>query len=207
MADTKISGLRAKTTLGDSDLIPIVDIEATPDETKKETVANFRTALVTAAAVNTAGAVMETDGLSISTDGTKATIVGTAGDYTRIGEGGTTAHTLDSENDLMVTGELEVKGATFIDGAVTVASTVDGRDLATDGTKLDTIATSANAYVHPNHSGEVTSVADGAQTIATDAVTYAKMQNVSATDKVLGRSTAGAGNVEEISCTAAGRAY
>ena len=42
--------------------------------------------------------------------------------------------------------------------------------------------------------------------IANDAVTYAKMQNVSATDKVLGRSTAGAGDVEEITCTAAGRA-
>jgi hypothetical protein len=38
------------------------------------------------------------------------------------------------------------------------------------------------------------------------AVTYAKMQDVSATDKVLGRSTAGAGDVEEIICTAAGRA-
>ena len=43
-------------------------------------------------------------------------------------------------------------------------------------------------------------------TIAADAVTYAKMQNVSATDKVLGRSTAGAGDVEEIALTAAGRA-
>lgn len=39
-----------------------------------------------------------------------------------------------------------------------------------------------------------------------DTVTYAKMQNVSATDRVLGRSTAGAGDVEEIVCTAAGRA-
>lgn len=45
-----------------------------------------------------------------------------------------------------------------------------------------------------------------AATIVNDAVTYAKMQNVSATDKVLGRSTAGAGDVEEIPCTAAGRA-
>lgn len=64
----------------------------------------------------------------------------------------------------------------------------------------------AGAYVHPNHSGDVTSVGDGAQTIANDAVTYAKMQNVSATDKVLGRSSVGAGDVEEIACTAAGRA-
>ena len=45
-----------------------------------------------------------------------------------------------------------------------------------------------------------------AATIANGAVTYAKMQNVSATDRLLGRSTAGAGVVEEIPCTAAGRA-
>lgn len=37
-------------------------------------------------------------------------------------------------------------------------------------------------------------------------VTYAKIQNVSATDKMLGRSTAGAGVIEEIPVTAAGRA-
>jgi hypothetical protein len=42
--------------------------------------------------------------------------------------------------------------------------------------------------------------------IADSNVTYAKIQNVSATDKLLGRSTAGAGVVEEITCTAAGRA-
>lgn len=47
---------------------------------------------------------------------------------------------------------------------------------------------------------------DTTLTIVADAVTYAKMQNVSATDKLLGRSTAGSGNVEEIACTAAGRA-
>lgn len=42
--------------------------------------------------------------------------------------------------------------------------------------------------------------------IGDDQVTYAKIQNVSATDKLLGRSTSGAGDVEEIACTAAGRA-
>lgn len=41
--------------------------------------------------------------------------------------------------------------------------------------------------------------------ITNSAVTYAKIQNVSATNMLLGRVTAGAGVVEEIACTAAGR--
>lgn len=56
--------------------------------------------------------------------------------------------------------------------------------------------------------GPVTGSGTGsfATTITAGAVTYAKIQNVSATDKLLGRATAGAGVVEEIACTAAGRA-
>lgn len=42
MADQKISELTAKTTLHDTDLVPIVDIEAAPDETKKITGANLK---------------------------------------------------------------------------------------------------------------------------------------------------------------------
>lgn len=56
--------------------------------------------------------------------------------------------------------------------------------------------------------GDVTGSGTGsfAATIASDAVTYDKIQDTSATDVILGRSTAGAGTVEEISCTSAGRA-
>lgn len=42
--------------------------------------------------------------------------------------------------------------------------------------------------------------------ISAGLLTYAYIQNVSATDKVLGRASAGAGVIEEIACTAAGRA-
>lgn len=42
--------------------------------------------------------------------------------------------------------------------------------------------------------------------ISAGLLTYAYIQNVSATDKLLGRSSAGAGSIEEIACTAAGRA-
>jgi len=55
-------------------------------------------------------------------------------------------------------------------GAITTNSTFDGRDVATDGAKLDGIASSANNYVHPNHSGEVTSSADGATVIASNVI-------------------------------------
>jgi hypothetical protein len=55
--------------------------------------------------------------------------------------------------------------------------------------------------------GDITvSASGGTWTIDAGAVTYAKLQDVSATDRILGRSTAGAGDVEEITCTAAGRA-
>jgi len=47
-------------------------------------------------------------------------------------------------------------------------------------------------------------IATGA--VLADSVAYSEIQNVSATDKVLGRSTVGAGDIEEIPCTAAGRA-
>lgn len=54
--------------------------------------------------------------------------------------------------------------------------------------------------------GDITVTGSGATwTIDNDVVTYAKMQNVSATDKILGRSTAGAGDVEEITCTSFAR--
>ena len=92
---------------------------------------------------------------------------------------------------------------------------------ATAGTNTTQIATTAfvtgaittaNA-TNANSTGDVTSVGN-ATTIVTNAittakiaaanVTYAKIQNVSATDKVLGRTTAGAGVIEEIATTGSG---
>jgi hypothetical protein len=55
--------------------------------------------------------------------------------------------------------------------------------------------------------GDVTAAAgSGETTIPDETVTYAKIQNVSATDRILGRQAVGAGVIEEIVCTAAGRA-
>ena len=55
------------------------------------------------------------------------------------------------------------------------SQTVDGRDVSADGTKLDNVASNANNYVHPNHSGDVVSAADGGMTIQADAVDIAML--------------------------------
>lgn len=77
---------------------------------------------------------------------------------------------------------------------------------ATETKKIS--ASDLRSYILPDSDkGDITVSASGATwTIDNSAVTYAKMQNVSATDRLLGRSTAGAGVVQEITCTAFGRA-
>jgi hypothetical protein len=52
-------------------------------------------------------------------------------------------------------------------------------------------------YDHPNHTGDVTSIADGVQTIAANAVTNAKAAQM-ATKTYKGRTTAATGNAEDI---------
>lgn len=96
---------------------------------------------------------------------------------------------------------------------ITVTDRLLGRDTAGAGnTEELTVGggiefTGSGGIQTSAFTGDVTKSAGGtALTIPNDTVTYAKIQNVSATDRLLGRSTAGAGDVEEIICTSAGRA-
>lgn len=68
------------------------------------------------------------------------------------------------------------------------------------GTGLSFTGTTLNAAtLSDGDKGDITVTASGATwTIDNDAVTYAKMQDVSATDRLLGRVSAGSGNVEEV---------
>lgn len=76
---------------------------------------------------------------------------------------------------------LSVNGNT---GAITAAQIATAVEAASDSntftdadhTKLNAIAASANNYVHPNHSGEVTSTADGATVIADNVVDEANLK-------------------------------
>ena len=59
------------------------------------------------------------------------------------------------------------------------------------------IAANTAKVTNATHTGDVTGATS--LTISNDAVTYSKIQNVSATDRVLGRDSAGSGEIEEIS--------
>ena len=105
-------------------------------------------------------------------------------------------------------------GAKLVDGSVVVAklatdsvSTAKVIDLAVTTGKLAANAvTTAKLAAGAVTATEIATDAVTTAKVIDDAVTYAKIQNVTATDKLLGRATAGAGDIEEITLTAAGRA-
>ena len=87
----------------------------------------------------------------------------------------------DNTWDVPIGGVTSVNSVT---GAVTAAHIATAVEAASDSntftdadhTKLNAIAASANNYVHPNHSGEVTSTADGATVIADNVVDEANLK-------------------------------
>jgi hypothetical protein len=83
------------------------------------------------------------------------------------------------------------------------SQTVDGRDLSADGSKLDGIASSANNYSHPNHSGEVTSSGDGATTITDNVVDEAnlKISNTGSNGQYLQKQSGNSGGLTWASVT------
>ncbi len=89
-------------------------------------------------------------------------------------------------------------------GDITVSNsgqtfTIDN-DVITDAKLANSInsAIAANTakVTNATHTGDVTG--STGLTIANDAVSYAKMQNISTTDRILGRNSSGAGDVEEL---------
>jgi len=96
-------------------------------------------------------------------------------------------------------------GSGFLASSATTATEIGYVSGVTSSiqTQLNTIASTG---VSDGDKGDITVSASGATwTIDPTVVTYAKMQNISATDRLLGRSSAGAGVTQEITCTSFGR--
>lgn len=100
------------------------------------------------------------------------------------GQPGLTAQGLDTAN--FIAGSGVTIAANSVDNSLTFSSTGG----VSDGDKGDVMVSGSGAT----------------WTIDNGAVTYEKMQSVSATNRLLGRSSAGVGAVEEIPCTSLGRA-
>jgi hypothetical protein len=168
-----IFALTGKTTPLDADSIGISD-SAASNVGKKVTLTNFKAFLKT----------------YFDTLYNKYVHPNHSGDVTSVADGANTiaakAVTLAKMNDL---------AANTIIGRVTASTGVPEALTAANIRTIINVADGANAYVHPNHSGDVTSVADGANTIVSGAVTLAKMANM-ATGSLIYRRTAGAGAPE-----------
>ena len=89
-----------------------------------------------------------------------------------------------------------------VTGNIACTGTVDGRDLQTDGAKLDGIAAGATNVTNTNQltngAGFLTSV--GTSNISNDAVTFAKIENI-ATGGIIGRNNSGTGSVERLTAS------
>jgi hypothetical protein len=86
-------------------------------------------------------------------------------------------------------------------------NTYDGKLYTKKDNGTATVVEIGPADINDGDKGDITVSSNGTLwTIDDQAVAYAKIQNVSTTDRLLGRSSAGAGVIQEVACTAAGRA-
>lgn len=147
------------------------------------------------------------------TDGDKGDIVvsGSGATWT-IDNSAVTYAKMQNVSGNRILGRLAGTGAGVV-SEMTCTAVAQGLIACTDANAMRGVlglSSLATSILDTSTPGNITITPAGGTTyisVADSAITYAKMQNVSATDKLLGRSTAGgAGVVEEIACTAAGRA-
>ncbi len=91
-------------------------------------------------------------------------------------------------------------------GVLAVAGDYAGSKVTNDSSVAGGTVTAALDNLDSTKAPKASPTFTGTVTVPDGAFSYAKLQNVSATDKLLGRSSSGAGVIEEVTCTAAGRA-
>mgnify|MGYP006271885429 CR=1 FL=1 len=200
MADQRITQLTAlpKASVAATDVLPIADISAS--QTKKVTAKDLVDAgldlvdassidlskLDQSSAIKLGGAALADGGITSAKLGAGSTIAissssPTTGNYEGRGWLNSTNDTLYVYKSGVYT-PLQVREANIPAGQIGTSELADGAVTTAKASNLGTAA------------------------LANGAVTYDKLQSTTGTNVLLGRSTAGAGTVEEITCTAQGRA-
>ena len=142
---------------------------------------------------NSGGAMQDLEIISPGTNGYVLTMVSGVPAWAASSGGGGGSGTVTSiaTTAPITGGTITTSGTIGISAATTSAA---GSMSSADKTKLDGVATGATA--NTGALADLDTV--GTSEIDDDAVTYAKVQNVSATNRILGRDSAGAGVIEEI---------
>lgn len=159
--------------------------------------------------------IEDTTGLQTALEGKAATShTHSAADITSgtlaVARGGTGTSSTPTAGQLLIGNNTGFTLATITAGTnIAINNTAGGITISQVGEpQTPDLVLQNGTYGDISISGSTWTIADNAITtvkIANDAVTFDKIQNIN-TNTVLGRATAGTGNVEEITVTAAGRA-
>ena len=123
--------------------------------------------------------------------GTGLTGLGTAGQVLKVNSGA------DALEYGSVSASVDIDALAAL-GGTGLHQTQDHFIFSDNGTEKKITFSNLEDAIFANVSGDASIAAGGGLTVANDAITYAKMQDVSATDRILGRDSAGSGVIEEI---------
>lgn len=215
MADTKISDLSDGGTVQTSDAIPVArgaaNYKVVVGSAATQSTGAFATAAqgaladsATQPSDNISTLTNDSGYITASSTDTLANKSGNISQWTN--DAGYVTSQGDAFTTIAVSGQTDVVADSSTD-TLTLAAGSNVTITTNATTDTITIAATGGGTLGDGDYGDITVSSSGTvMTIDADTVTYDKMQDTSATDVILGRSTAGAGTVEEIACTAAGRA-